>query len=137
MRRTFGTDLSTVGEYANLTGDHACRRIVIGARLDSRNNPDITAVLADERDAAIISAAHRDSCRRRNGVGAHFAKVGAATVPATVTVVAPALGTILRLRGGHCAEKKQRKEEGGMNGAMHGRVSGESLNHWMRYPPKR
>src|SRR5438270_1657826 len=136
MRRTFGPDLSTVGEYANLTGDRACRRIVIGARLDSRNNPDITAVLADECDAAIISAVHRDSCRGRNGVGAHFTKVGAATVPATVTVVAPALGAILGLRGGYSGEQKERKDEGGIKGAVHGRVSGESLNHWMRYSAK-
>src|SRR5258706_4381414 len=137
IRRTFRTDLSALGEHANLTGDLPCRRIVVGTRLHSRNNPDITAVLADERHATITSSVHRDPCRGRNGVGAQFTETGAVIIPAAFTVVAPALGAILGLRGSYCAEKKQRKDEGGVKGAGHGRVSSKSRNHWMEYSVKR
>src|SRR6266699_5943611 len=100
IRRTFRADFSAVGEHANLTGDLPCRRIVIGTRLHSGNNPDIAAVLADERHATIISAVHRDLCRGRNGVGAQFTETGTVIIPAAFTVVAPALGAILGLRPG-------------------------------------
>src|SRR5439155_20747176 len=103
MRRTFGVDSSAIGEDANLTRDLARRRIVIGTRLDSRDNPDIAAVLADERHAAIGSAVHGDSRRRRNGVGAQLTETATAIVPVTFTVVAAALGPNLGFRGGYCA----------------------------------
>src|SRR6267143_565238 len=100
IRRTFRADFSAVGEHANLTGDLPSRRIVVGTRLHSRNNPDITAVLADERHATIISAVHRDPCRGRNRVGAQFTETGTIIIPAAFTVVAPTLGAIRALRGG-------------------------------------
>src|SRR6266404_875733 len=100
IRRSFRTDLSALSEHANLTGDLPCRRIVVGTRLHSRNNPDIAAVLADERHATIISAVHRDPCRGRNGVSAQLTETGTVIIPATLTVVAPALGAILALRPG-------------------------------------
>src|SRR5882672_11135534 len=100
IRGTFRADSSAIGEHANLTGDLPCRRIVVGTRLHSRNNPDITAVLADERHATIISAVHRDPCRGRNRIGAQFTETGTVIIPATFTVFAPTLRAILGLRGG-------------------------------------
>src|SRR2546430_2572180 len=94
-RRTFGTDLSAVGEYANLASDPVCCRIVIGTRLHSRNNLHVPPIGAVERHAAVCSAVYRDFRRGRNGIGAHFTEAGTITVPTTLTVVAPALGAIV------------------------------------------
>src|SRR5258706_12897183 len=84
IRRTFRPDLSALGEHANLTGDLPCRRIVVGTRLHSRNNPDITAVLADERPATPIFPVHRNPCRGGEGVGAPIAETGASVFSSAV-----------------------------------------------------
>src|SRR4051794_39743470 len=124
MLRTFRADSSAVGEHANLTGDLACCRLVIGTRLHSRDDLDIATVLADESHAAIVSAIHRDLRGGRNGVGAQLTETGTAAVPAAFTVVAPTVGTVsavstvstvstvgavgaVALSGGHGGEEEQ------------------------------
>ena len=67
----------------------------------------VTPILADERDATICSAVHRDSRSGRNGGSTQLTETGPLIVPATFTVVAPTLGAIRALRGGYRGEQKQ------------------------------
>src|SRR4051812_16949230 len=135
-RGTFGPNLSAIGENPDLASDRGRRRIVIGTRLDPRHDLDVATVLADERHPTVRSAIYGDPGRGRDAVGPYLAEMGAVTVPVAFTVVAPAFGALVGLRGGYGSEQKQRKEKRGVKGAAHGRVSGKSPVHWMRYAAK-
>ena len=107
-RRTLGADLPTVGENTNLTGDVACRRVVIRTRLNSRHDLDIALARTVKRHATVVAAIDRDSRRSRDGVGAHVTHTRSVIVPVALTAITPALSAIAGLGGDSGGDKKDR-----------------------------